>query len=408
MLNLREILVAKKALFSVALFALLVLFGCVSPPGGGQIVINDTEGPIVIINDTGPVVINVTGMCEDLTEPHARDNCYFNKISKDPGGDVSTCYNIKDNRLRDRCIYLLGVKNMEFCPQISAESLDLRDDCFYSNAESSGKDIVCLRIRNETIMKKCQSALAQKACSGLDEYNATFCLAVKTKNPALCAGFVNESQICYFNLAINLSDTSICENVKNAIPRKACEAIILNTPDICTQLTYDTEQDACYYTFAVEKNNETICDRTTTVIYINLCHGDLALKNNKPSLCEQLYTEPDREKCYRKVAVKYFDLGICDKIKLKEWRDGCRHEMAISASRPYYCGFIENDYMRVYDCYTQLFLPGKYNITLQSCSEIRDDDIAWRDQCYLSLYNVDKNSSICNYIQTDAIKSRCV
>ncbi len=400
---------AVKVLFVSVLgfLSLLFLFGCFSQPGGRQVIFNDTNPVTPIFNDTGPVVINATGGCDDLLDPHLRDNCYFNKVSKNPNEDISVCYKIKDARLKDRCVYLLGIAKMEFCPQISDSSLDLRDDCFYSNAESSGKDSICMRIRNMTMVDKCKNAIAQNACANTDEYSKNFCLAARDKDPKYCGLIANKSQECYFDLAKNLSDSSICGKIENQPLNKACETLITGDFSLCKQLQYNTSWDACYQTVAIETNNYSVCDLTVTDTYINACHETLALMNNFPSLCSHLVSEPARDQCYFDVGVKFRDPETCAKIKTSESRDLCAHKMAIAAVRPYFCGFISNDYMRAYQCYGELFFPSRYNITLDLCKEIRNEDIVMKDQCFLTMRERTGNSSICDLITTDSIKARC-
>ena len=400
----------KKSVLLIAVFgflSFLLLFGCFTQPGAGQVIFNDTNPITPIINNTVIVVSNATGACDDLLDPHLRDNCYFNKVSKNPNENLSICYKIKDARLKDRCVYLLGVAKMEFCPQISELSLDLRDDCFYSNAESSGKDSICMRIRNMTLVEKCKNAISLKACSGTDEYSKNLCLAVNSKDPDYCGLIVNRSQECYFDLAKNISDSSICDRITNQITRTACAALILRDVSLCNNLPYNTSSDVCYQTIAIETNNYSVCDLTVTNTYINACHESLALLNNFPSLCSHLVSEPARDQCYKKVAVKFREPETCDQIKYKDGRDLCRHDMAIEAVRPYLCGFIENYYMRAYQCYNELFFPGRYVLTVDLCKEIRVEDQLWKDQCYLTMRERTGNSSLCGLISSETIKARC-
>lgn len=412
-LNIRKINLIHKAVWSkmkktaILLVALVVLFfGCLSPQSSSVVIRNETGGNIQK-NETVPIKINATGDCTDLLDSSMRDNCYMNKITKGMLKDVSICYKITDEKLRDRCIYTLALENIELCPQISSVSLNLRDDCFYSHAESTGNEATCFRIRDPELLKKCQGAIADKACAGLDEYNTTLCLALKTRNPALCASSVNHSQECFWTVAKNFSDSSICGNLTSQATSRACEAVITNNVDLCADFTFNTTSDGCYQLFAIDKNNPAICDKTVTETYITSCHQALALMNNRPDLCSHAVSEPERDQCYKAVAIKHLTADVCNSIKEAGVSDRCKIEVAKAVPDAVICGLVNNSYQRNYQCYTTIIASKDYPITMDMCSRISTNDLQWKDECYARMAKELGNSTICNLIQTEGLKARC-
>jgi hypothetical protein len=392
---------------AVLLLALAVLLlGCVSPQAGPVIIGNNTGGEMEK-NETGQVKINATGDCPDLLDSVMRDNCYLNKVTTGALKDVSICYKISDDKLRDRCIYMLALENIELCPQISAASINLRDDCFYAHAESTGMESTCFRIRDPELLKKCQGAIAQKLCGGLGDYEKTLCLAIKTQTPALCANDVNHSQDCYFDVAMNLSDTSACGKLENQATRRACEVIITKNYGLCDMFEFNTSSDACYKLVAVELDNYTLCDKTVTATYINDCHEALAIQDNAPSLCGDMVSELRRNQCYANVASKHISPEVCAKITEPGIRDRCRLEIAKATVDPSVCSLVENNYQRNYQCFSQIISMKEYPLNVDACSRITADFLQWRDECLVRVAQETGNLTICGLIQTEAVKSRC-
>jgi hypothetical protein len=390
------------------LIAFILLFsGCFSQPTkpayGGN---NETVIPEA--NNTPSVTVNITGGCEDLLDANLRNNCIYDTVMNNATKDSAACYKIIDQSLRDRCMYVIAASDPKTCGLISDASIELRDNCYYSHADATGKDEYCLKIADASKAKKCNDLLLERLCNQSNDYEQAFCLAKKTKMPEYCEPLNISRQKCYLELAKEFSNESICASIDTLTTRKACEGIISGNYDLCLMLPFNSSQDACYQVIAVDKNDDAICDKTVTDTYINSCHEELALMNNKPSLCSHSVSELQKNLCYKDVAIKYGQVETCVSIIEDGIRDSCRMEIAKALGEPALCTSVENPYFRNFVCYNQVLASNNQSVlSLQKCDGIPENDMSWRDECYKRMAILTGNFSICDMIHDEGIKSRC-
>ncbi len=387
-----------------ALATIVFLLGCFTQPGP-VVVHNKTTKDNDTTNQTPPATINTSKGCEVFSDQQLRDNCHMNRITGGYSQDIGVCEKIDDPTLRDKCTHFLALKDVSLCEKISSLSMDLRDDCYYSHADSIGDETLCMKIEGEALKTECQNKRIDEKCSGLDDYEQTICYATEKNAPEICEQ-TNQTNKCYIEIAKKTKNLEICELITSAASNKACAGIVTGNYEVCKELEYNTTEDTCYQKIAIELNNYSICENTVTETYINECYETLALMNNFPSLCKKLVKEPQRDMCYYNVGVRFNDVDVCSLVLESGKRDLCRVAVAKSLGEPYICGVVENNYFRNYQCFPTI-MSGDYEISLESCEKINAEHMSWRDECFLKVSEDTGNSTICDYIQTESIKSRC-
>lgn len=114
-----------------------------------------------------------------------------------------------------------------------------------------------------------------------------------------CGGDFNNVS-CYFKLAVEKQDVSICDEIKFLSIGKNIED--LNEEEL-------DELNAFSATFAYE--------------HINSCYIDVAVKNEDPSFCNKLDSQDNKDFCYSEVAKEILDPSICDKVQGENVKTSC-------------------------------------------------------------------------------------
>ncbi|MFH1448300.1 MAG: hypothetical protein ABIG39_05545 [Candidatus Micrarchaeota archaeon] len=390
----------------VILAVTVLLLGCSSPPGPVIVPNKTIENTTGELNTSGIIIDSPKG-CEEIDDPQQRDNCYMSRITTDPMLGISLCYKIENSRIQDRCIYVLSTENITYCPKISQGSIDLRDDCFYLHASDTNDKLLCSDITDKTLMKKCIREISVRECGLLGEYDSAVCLVLANNDPSYCAD-INGSQECYLEVAKKLPDVSACGFIENKVDEMACMGIVSGDYGACMAFDYNTTQDSCYEKIAVDLNDYSICGTLlSTETYINSCYQTLAVVNNKPALCTNLKTEPQRDLCYYLVGKGNNDYRVCNSIIETGRRDLCRIDVAKGLVDPSVCSNVENNYIRNYQCYSNIISGKGYTIDIESCGRIPKEDMDWKDECFLRIFRETQDSTICGYIQQESIRSRC-
>ncbi len=169
--------------------------------------------------------------------------------------------------------------------------------------------------------------------------------ALERNNAAPCWNIdFRNADSCFQEIAINLKDTSLCNNMldNQVYCRTIIKALTNKDASLCKELekTYKlgTFVQRCYLTVATSMMDTSICDLIEDMPFnrdiIILCHNTvktkLAIENNNPSLCEELNImsphDRDKEKndCYFSVAKAKKDTSLCEKITSNDYRIYCR------------------------------------------------------------------------------------
>lgn len=123
----------------------------------------------------------------------------------------------------------------------------------------------------------------------------------QTKTDDDCEKITNrfEKGRCYFNIAIETKDSSLCEKTTD---EAACyQQIAIETKDIslCKKITKSASRDGCYYFIAIETEDASLCEKIINNIQKTTCY---AIVKNDSSICEEITDSFGREICYMNFA----------------------------------------------------------------------------------------------------------
>jgi hypothetical protein len=97
------------------------------------------------------------------------------------------------------------------------------------------------------------------------------------------------------------------------------------------------------------------------------------------------------------------DVSLCSRISDPFKHDNCILDIAKSTYNPAVCSNIENTY-RMSTCFTVVLYNQPY--APSACNNITQQN--WKDVCYDNAAIRNKNSTLCNSISDQFIKSDCI
>jgi hypothetical protein len=183
------------------------------------------------------------------------------------------CEEITDSEVRDLCYNDLAY--FREAPEHCEKVMEDRGDCYYDLA---------LKTKNHSFCEKANAG--KKECiSATNNNNAELCLsgtgyplcikAVQEKNTEWCEGYDYVKDSCYYDVATDTLDGSVCGKI-----------------------TLDEEmKNTCYYKIATETNNVQYCTRMSE--NKENCIAQIAINTNNETLCNQAGTE--RQQCIEDV-----------------------------------------------------------------------------------------------------------
>jgi len=113
---------------------------------------------------------------------------------------------------------------------------------------------------------------------------------------------------CYFQVAQNLEQSSVCQN----------PSVLIN-------------QEACYQNIALSSKNASICKNIPTERWRNTCYGDIAELLKDPSICEEIENQKARGYCLRGANPKRPELPI---PPISEWKTYINEKYKYSFKHP--------------------------------------------------------------------------
>ncbi|MCK4647493.1 hypothetical protein KAT24_01020 [Candidatus Pacearchaeota archaeon] len=81
---------------------------------------------------------------------------------------------------------------------------------------------------------------------------------------------------CYFNIAIEIKDDSLCERIIESIPKNICHAVVLDNADLCEEITDSVGKDICYGTYAIKNEDSSICEKIIDDAKKEICYTNAA------------------------------------------------------------------------------------------------------------------------------------
>jgi len=317
-----------------------------------------------------------------------RDYCYFVRNSLDE------CNKIENSSLKDECMYRFVNINSQNGYILCLNLTDSRDACLNKTAK---EDSVCNMIFNSEIRKSCIDFFHPDPCMNLTDVEYKKCAYEKNKT-LLCDDFA-----CLTAIAKEFGNESIC-NKMNAEKTfiRACKYIVGNS-SACEENASDYVMSYCFELVAEFTKNYGYCNLANITLYQDSCYKNLSYQLKNDYLCSLLSYEVYRDDCYMQVA-PLLNVTICNKVVRDEERDVCRDNYAKKNSDPRACDVMENKFLRD-SCFSEVIVKEGVTYPVEYCMEMTLVD--WREQCYYWLAVKSNNSSICENIQYDILKSQC-
>jgi hypothetical protein len=409
---------------AVCILLLLLLLGCVSysPPPEQNASQNSNQSAVVELQ------------CFQIVNQDDGDRCYYNNaIEKN---NLTACSFIFSSSLMDSCNlrFAVNLSDPTLCERIS--NGDTKDDCYHTIAPTAGI-VTCNKIENASLRKKCHLELGDESvlCPDMSaNYDYNLCMAKSKNNYSICKDITNQSlwDECYFDFAkvksnyticgllsssgdrdscfqyfANLtSNASLCDNISFIYVRYLCITRLTGDYARCNELSDYLQKDSCFEIFASEHSAPNLCLNISTNLYQDMCFTDIAMKSRDASICSRMICYEcinDREQCYLKVANATLDPSPCGRITDLMNEDLCYLTVAKTSSNPSYCSPMQNDYRRS-TCYSSIIYGQSF--APSTCADINYTN--WKDECYQKAAISSKNSTLCQSITDQFIKSNCI
>lgn len=110
------------------------------------------------------------------------------------------------------------------------------------------------------------------------------------------------------------------------LPSKIIEVTtnVTNTTvmDRCFNITDGTQQSTCYFNLAKEKQDSSVCEKVNVGSRFD-CYAAVALVQKNQNVCIKIPVDYQRDQCYRGVAIAKDDFIICSSILFNDIRSDC-------------------------------------------------------------------------------------
>jgi len=208
-------------------------------------------------------------LCEQIQDEDSRNTCF---LGFSITGDTSVCTRIADDYLRDSCFKIIaeGTKDLELCDDIRNE--ELAAECRNVTKHGGTSGIVATPEQLAEATRKARTKGGSLNPAGSVCESPAFKLASKVVARDADAGEGRggiDPDHCYQAIAVNLGDTSLCQNINRAAPRSKCYLLIAEkqgSTDACYLMAEPLEsmdsyaQIECIQTVALKTHNSQICD----------------------------------------------------------------------------------------------------------------------------------------------------
>ncbi|MBI4399776.1 hypothetical protein HY570_03420 [Candidatus Micrarchaeota archaeon] len=191
---------------------------------------------------------------------------------------------------------------------------------------------------------------------------------------------------CYYDLAIERKNASICVKIENTLP-------------------YGKSKVNCVGELALDASNPELCieligsDR-------NVCYSYYAFETLDPSVCEKISAGTLRDDCYSKLVYDLRDPKMCEKIESRITKDGCYFTIAVNLHKVEYCDQVISSGI-VYSIEACYAFIAKYESSPETCNKLTKNSSI--ENCYYAyavLYPPQKN--VCELIRDTSLKERCI
>jgi hypothetical protein len=210
-----------------------------------------------------------------------------------------------------------------------------RDTCYYSSAEKSGDASSCVKIKDESIRKKCEAEFTSEIMDpekcvelvDIDLDSATGCWenvinrAIETNDIDLCMMSPNYYlEKCIRGMAVKTGDVEVCDRFSHGEIRGSC---IINfyaktgvpEPKYCEGLQDNTQKLNCFYIIGANKNDASYCEKLNSEDAKKCVEILLEIKT-EPGVCNTISDVDLMDYCIERAAVGCD--SIIDEVKQAE------------------------------------------------------------------------------------------
>jgi hypothetical protein len=208
-------------------------------------------------------------LCEQVLDEDSRNTCL---LVLSLTGDTSVCTRIGDDYMRDSCFKIIaeGTKDLELCDDIQNE--ELAAECRNITRHGGTSGIVATPEQLAAATKTARAGGGSLNPAGSICSSPAFKLASKVVARDADAGEGGggiDPDHCYQAVAVNLGDTSLCQNINRPAPRSKCYLLIAErqgSTDACFLMPEVLEsmdsyaQIECIQSVAIKTGDSRICD----------------------------------------------------------------------------------------------------------------------------------------------------
>lgn len=186
-------------------------------------------------------------------------------------------------------------------------------------------------------------------------------------NEKQCSGIaeIGEKHSCYKELALIKKDIIFCSRISD---EKLGNLI----------------RDDCYLDFAKEYHDLNSCPKITSKTKKDICYKQIADGTKNPRICENILDTYNKDDCYKNVISNTGNGEACEKIISQEVKDDCLINAAQKSGKVEFCEKMS------------IFSSDEWN------------EYSTKEHCYKMVASTTKDAALCEKINTQEIKDKCL
>ncbi len=156
----------------------------------------------------------------------------------------------------------------------------------------------------------------------------SFCygmIAFKKNDPLICELLPVNKEKCYAVAGSYFKNDSWCELLDSTNLMEYCyQKVGRHTGEsTCEKIIVSMDKkDLCYFEFAVELLNSSYCEEIRGD-YRDTCYSEIAVETKDESHCERINIYLYRDECYKRLAEELLDETLCEKIIDAQTKTAC-------------------------------------------------------------------------------------
>ena len=166
---------------------------------------------------------------------------------------------------------------------------------------------------------------------------------------------------CYYDIAVDKGDFSLCEEIENNLLRTVCLAAKKKETKICDLIDDSETKDKCYYGVAITKNDEKICGYIDLQILKDTCYLKISKSKKKKKICDNIRFPTIKNICLSDCVIREVSsdmigtVGKDDPISVTIKADRCKGLKVSYKMDSDYLSLIEQSTSTVSEDYEEIF-----------------------------------------------------